>query len=877
VIVTASKDVPKSAERFFGFLLRLLPEEFRDRFSGEMRSVFHDQRQDAVRGGRFAQVRFWWDTAAGLLVTAVREHGEILLQDGSYALRMMRKDLGFTCVAILILGLAIGAATAAFSAANAILIQPLPFAEGNRLVQLKQAQPAVGIDNLGFSVQEIEDYRSRNHSLTSVVEYHKMMFSLLGGREPERVDTAVVSANFFRVLGVTPLLGRTFMDEDDRASAHPVLILSYEFWQRSFAGDPNVVGRSYSMNDKQHVVVGVLPPIPQFPGVVDVYMPTAACPTRSSERFLTSRTARMMRVFATLKPGVSLHQAEDDLRGIAKQLRTAYPDAYPTSKGYDISVSPVHEQLTTEIRPILIALGAAAFLLLLLACSNVAGLMLSRLLSRSKELTVRAALGASQARIVRSFITEGMLLTSAGGVLGLLLAFWSLSYLVPFTSQFTTLASQLRMGPAAIGVCVALSIACGFVIGFIPAIGVRQTPLFTSQLENVNPATKMSSRTRGILVAGQLALSVILLVGAGLTLRTLFQLEHMDGGFRPSGVTTAHIYVLKHEFRAFYSALLERTRQLDGVQSVALATTFPLSTRGDDSEFGLDLNDIEHADRPTPETVSGRAVTPGYFRTIGMPLLAGRDFAAEDTDQVPLVTVINEHLAKRYWPGRSPIGKKISFGPNERATIIGVVGDVRQKGLDKEPVDEAYCAVAQAHTPAMSLIVRGTRSAHEIAPEISWIVHDIDPEAVITDVQTLAQVRKDSLAPRRNTAVFFSIFASLALAITAIGISGLMSLEVTERRHEIGIRMALGATPGRVMSSMMGRAFLIIAAGLGFGFTMAWAMSATMSKLIYGILPRDSVTFAVSSLLLVTIAAASSFLPLTRIRGLDPTVLLKTE
>ena len=466
-MTVSKKDAPKFGERFFGILLGLLPEEFRDRFSGEMQSVFRDQRQDAAQSGPFAQMRFWWDTSTGLLLTAVHEHREILLQDGTYALRMMRKDLSFTCVAILILGLAIGAATAAFSAANAILIQPLPFADGNRLVQLKQTQPAVGVDNLSFSVKEVEDYRSRNHTLASVVEYHQMMFSLLGGREPERVDTAVVSANFFRDLGVTPLYGRTFMDEDDRPSAHPVLVLSYEFWQRSFAGDPNVVGRSYSMNDKQHVVVGVLPPIPQFPGVVDVYMPTAACPTRTSARFLNVRTARLMSVFAILKPGVSVRQAEDDLRGIASQLRAAYPDAYPASKGYDISVAPVHEQLTTEIRPILIALGAASFLLLMLACSNVAGLMLSRLLSRSKELTVRAALGASRARITRSFITEGILLAAAGGALALLLAFWSLNYLVPFASQFTTLASQLRMGPAAVGVCIALSIACGSVIGFV--------------------------------------------------------------------------------------------------------------------------------------------------------------------------------------------------------------------------------------------------------------------------------------------------------------------------------------------------------------------------------------------------------------------------
>lgn len=877
---TDDKAAKPFSERLFGALLRLLPEEFRNRFSGEMRTVFHDQRQDARQGGPAAHARFWWDTASGLAITAFREHAEILSQDVDYALRMMRKDLGFTFVAIVILGLAIGASTAAFSAANAILIQPLPFANGNGLVQLKQVQPAVGIQNLQFSVQEIQDYRSQNHTLDSVVEYHEMTFSLLGGREPERVDTAVVSANFFRVLGVIPLYGRTFMDEDDRPSATPVLILSYQFWQRSFGGDPTVVGRTYSMNDKQHVVVGILPPIPQFPGVPDVYMPTAACPTRSSQRFVGDRTARMMWVFATVKPGVSLAQVHDDLHGIAQRLRTAYPKAYPAAKGYDIVVAPVHEELTTDVRPVLIALAAAALLLLLLACSNVAGLMLSRILARSKELAVRSALGASRTRIVRSFITEGVLLAGAGGSLGLLLAFWSIDILVPFTSKFTTLASELRMGPEVIAFCFLLSIACGFVVGFVPAIGLRQTSLFTSELERASNPAKISSRTRGILVAAQLAFSVVLMVAAGLTLRTLLQLEHTDGGFRASGITTARIYQLKEDHHnKFFNALLERTRNLVGVQSAALASTFPLSARGDGPEFDYPLEVNAGGEDVSPKRgfASVRAVTPGYFQTIGMSLLSGRDFNANDTDQAPIAIIVNQHLAKHHWPAGDAVGKEIAFSHDERGTIVGVVSDVRQYGLDKEPVDEAYCAFAQTHNNAMNLVMRGSRSASEMAPEVSWIVHDLDPDAVITDVQALSQVRQESLAPRRNTAIFLGVFALLAMAITASGISGLMALEVGERKHEIGIRMALGATPGRVMSSMMAQVFAIIIAGLGCGFAAAWLMSSSMSKLVYGIVPRDSLTFAASSTLLVVIAVAASFVPLLRIAKLDPTVLLRAE
>ena len=340
------------SERVFDLLVRFLPAEFREHFGGEMRTVFRDQAEDARQSGRTAYVRFCWDTGRGLLATAFREHREILVRDIDYAVRLMRKDRSFTVVVIAILGMAIGASTAAFMAANAILIQPLPFSGGNHLIHLQQRRPAIGVENMPFSVKEIEDYRSQNHTLDSVVEFHEMTFSLLGGREPERVDTGVVSANFFRVLGVEPLYGRTFMDEDDQPNARPVLVLSYKFWQKAFAGDPNVVGRKYSMNDKEHIVVGVLPPIPQFPAEVDVYMTTVACPTRSGEHAMHERSWHMMNVFATLKPGVTLADAQTDLNAIAERLRNTYPEEYPKDKGYEVSLRPVHEELSRGIRPV---------------------------------------------------------------------------------------------------------------------------------------------------------------------------------------------------------------------------------------------------------------------------------------------------------------------------------------------------------------------------------------------------------------------------------------------------------------------------------------------------------------------------------------------
>ena len=874
-MTTTNRENMPPSERLFRWFLRLFPSEFREHFAGEMETLFRDQHRDARAAGRGARLRFWCDTYRGLLVTAVREHQEILVQDVGYGLRMMRKEPGFSLVVIVILGLAIGASTAAFTAGNAILIQPLPFSGGNHLIHLQQRQPAIGVDNLLFSVTEIDDYRTQNHTLDSVVEFHSMTFSLLGGHEPERVDTGVVSANFFRVLGVSALYGRTFLDEDEQPSATPVLILSYKFWLRSFGGDPLVVGQKYSMNDKQHIVIGVLPPIPQFPAEVDVYMPTSACPTRSGERALHDRNWHMMEAFATLKPGVTLAQAQADISHIAEGLRRKHPKDYPAAQGYDVHLAPVHEELTRDIRPVLIVLASATGLLLLLACSNVAGILLSRMLARTRELTVRTILGASPGRIVRSFVTEGVLLATFGGLLGFALVFWSLDVLVHFTAEFTTLASQLKITPYVVAFCVVLSAVAGAGVGLVPALAARHTAVFsTDGWGTANLPRRAGLRVRRILVAAQLALSVVLMVGAGLTLRSLIQLEHTDAGFLPRRVFTARIYVLNSNHQNFFDDLLDRARKLPGVESAALASTFPLYARDTEGTATVEIRDTQVKDRIP---ISGHVVTPDYFRTIGMRTLAGREFNEHDNGKPAPVVIINQHMARHYWPNRHPLGEQISVSPGEWLTIVGVVNDVRQQALDKEPVDEVYGTLAEAPRNALSILVRSSQTSPELAQQIAWIVHDLDPDAVIADAQPMMQVRVNSLASRRTSAVFLGIFAVVALCITASGVSGMMALAVGERKHEIGVRLAVGATIGRVIGSMMRQALTLIAAGLGTGFSIAWLTSSAMAGVIYGVGPRDSLTFAASSAVLLAVALASSFVPLTRVAKLDPVVLLRSE
>jgi putative ABC transport system permease protein len=866
-------------ERLFGALLRLFPADFQDRFAGEMRSLFRDQQRDARDAGRLGYARFFWNTYLGLISTAVREHREILFQDIGYALRLMRKNLSSTIVVIAILGMAMGASTAAFLAAYGILIEPLPFSGGNHLIHLQQRRPGVGVENMPFSVKEIEDYRSRNHTLDSVVEFHEMTFSLLGGREPARVDTGVVSANFFRILGVTPLYGRTFINEDDTPNARPVLVLSYKFWKSSFGGDPDVVGQKYSMNDREHVVVGVLPPIPQFPSEVDVYMPTVACPTRSGERAMHERQWHMMNVFATLRPGVTLAAAQADLNEIAKHLQTAYPDDYPSAKGYEIGLRPVHEELAHDIRPVLIVLSAAVGLLLLLASANVTGIMVSRMLARTHELAIRTVLGAGRNRILRAMITEGIMLAVVGGVAGLVFAYGSLGLLISFAAKFTSLASQLSFTPQAIAFCLLLSLACGVVIGMAPLVGVRFMPPFTMERGNVSVSSRISSKARGALVSVQLAFCVVLMVGAGLALRTVLHLERVDAGFRPSGVLTARIYILNGTHQEFFKQLLARMRRLPGVESAGLASTIPLHDAASDGPVPIEVREAKASgpgeSRPSPPVI--RIVTPDYFRTLGASILSGRDFNEQDANQALPVLVVNRHFEKHYWPDESAVGKQIAVLPGKWLPIVGVVSDIRHLGLDRDPVDEVYGSLAESPQAAMSLVIRSPQTSPELEAQLRWIAHDIDPRAVVTDVRPMVQVRKEWLSLRRTTAILLTIFAAIALCITASGISGMMALSVGERKHEIGVRLAVGATPGSVILSMMKQASVLMTLGLGAGFIAAWLMSTTMSHVISGITPRDALTFTVSAALLIAVAMTSSFVPLTRIAKLDPVVLLRAE
>ncbi|MEW6734518.1 MAG: ABC transporter permease [Acidobacteriota bacterium] len=815
---------------------------------------------------------------------------DTLWQDIRFGTRILVKNLGFTLVAILTLALGIGANTAIFSVIYGVLLRPLPYAKDEQLVVLSQQATKVNIHNAPFSVKEFNDYKERNQCLGSMVEYHSMQFILLSKGEPERVQTGVVSAEFFDFLGVKPLLGRTFLPGEDQPGSEPVLVLSYGYWQRSHGGDLNIIGKSFKMNDRAHTVVGVLPQIPQYPDENDLYMTVSACPFRSSEMMIQNRQDRMINVFGRLKPGITIEQARSDLMKIAGQLLQEYPDSYPSDSGYGATLSTLREELTHRARPTLLILLATAGLVLIIACANVANLALARLFQREREIAVRAALGASQNRLIRQLLTESTLLSIAGGVLGLFFAIAGLKLLIAFAARFTTRASEISIDSSVLIFTLAISIITGLAFGVMPAFSSKQN-LITPFKEGLGRSTigVGRHRFRGLLLISQVAISFILLIVSGLMLRSVIKLQQVDPGFNPEKVLTMQInlnwskYTNGDQVRTFFNTLLGKINSQPGISSAAVAFTFPLRSSGpEDRNIGHLSRQFQIEGRPTTKgemqlLADFRVVSPDYFETLHVPLLGGRIFTDMDNERAPKVAMINRSMARHRWDGEDPIGKKISLDDGQTwTTIIGVVGDVRQYGLDKEPIDELYLPFAQ-NPVATSILVRTLTEPMSIAQQVREAVYSIDPEQPVAEVQTLEQVRENSLDAPRLTTILLGLFSGLALTIMATGIAGVMALSVCQRTHEIGIRMALGATRWEVLRMVLGQGMKLILMGLSLGIAGALAVTRLMSTLLFGIEPTDPVTFITVSMLLITVAAISCLIPASRVTAIDPMIALRTD
>jgi putative ABC transport system permease protein len=803
------------------------------------------------------------------------------IQDLRYGFRVLAKSPGFTLVALLALALGIGANTALFSVVYGVLLKPLPYAQGKELVVLQQDFPRANNMNVGFSVKELEDYREQSKSLAQIEEYHQMSFILLDGQEPEQVRTGVVSAHFFDLLGIKPFLGRFFTSADDTPGADAVLVLSYTYWQKRYGGDRSIIGRRFRMNDKVHTVVGVLPPVPQYPRENDVYMTTIACPFRSNPRTIESRRGRMMAAFGRLKPDADVQAGNADVKMAASRLQRQYPEDYPERRGFAASMDGLQNQLTHQVRPMLLVLLATAGLVLLIACANVANLALARIMRREQELAVRAALGANRARLVRQLLTESTLLSLGGGALGLLLASGCLELLVRFVGRFTTRAAEVRISLEVLLFTLGVSILTGLIFGSIPAFSQRMN-LVNALKEGSASATEKRGglRLRNILVAGQVALSFVLLIAAGLMVRSFIRLQQVNAGYNPENVLTANVPLSFSKYKSnadtivFFDRVLRKLEGAPGILAVAVNSGAPLAP-------GMPMNQsfiVEGKETgDTMPTADLNTVTPDCLQLLGVPLIAGRYFTPHDNADTPEVVIISQSLARHYFPNEDPIGKRIS-GDNGRSwvKVVGVVGDVKYYGLDKAAMDTAYIPFAQ--TPmGGSLLVKTAGNPMNYAQQVREAVYSVDPEQAVSGIQSLNELRGDSLVQSRLTTLLLALFAGLALAIAATGLSGVTALMVSQRTREIGIRMALGAQTNEVMRMVLVQGMRVIAIGLAVGILAALGFSRLLRALLFETPVNDPLTFAGVALVFLAVGFAASYVPARRVTKVDPLIALRSE
>jgi predicted permease len=810
---------------------------------------------------------------------------DVLAQDLRFAVRNLRKYPGYTAVVLLTLALGIGANTAIFSVVHAVLLRPLPYANGDRLVEVRQHAPKIGVSDASVSVKELADYRAQTPSLDAMVEYHQMSFNMLGRGEASRVQTGVVSPEFFDVLGVTPILGRTFRPADDSPNAPAVLILAYAYWQNALGGDPDVIGRTFELNDRIHTVVGVLPPIPQFPRSDppdDVYMPPSACPFRSSPQMLQTRSARMLTAIGRLRPGAPLDRAQRDLDVVSSRLSADYPGDYDTPhSGFAAKALSVHDELTRQARPTLLVLLATTGFVLLLVSANIANLTLARLVGREREFALRSALGAGRGRIARQLLTESALLAGAGGALGLIVGWLVRDLLVAFTARFTPLADEIAIDGTVLAFTLGVSLATGLFFGLLPAFTRR----VGASVKDAGLRTVGGQRlgARNALIAAQVTISFVLLVGAGLLVRSFIKLQQVDAGFRTDRVLTALVsldfvkYNTPAVRRAFYTAVLDKMKAEPGVDVAALGIAVPLDQA---APFlaGFVVEGQGPADRPTQPQVDFKFASPDYFKAIGMTLLSGRAFTEGDDASAPPVAIVNLSMARHNFPDGDAVGRRLSLDSGRTwLTVVGIVNDTRDYGLNEKPTDEIYRAFAQTGPLNATVFVRTAADPGSFARRVPAVVHEVDARQPVSRIRTLEAIRSRSLAPPRLTAMLVTLFAAVALVITAAGIAGVVSFSVNQRTTEIGVRMALGAPRASVVRMIVRQGLTPVSIGLACGGAGALALTRVVTRLLFAVEPTDPITYAAVIAVLASVAALACLAPARRAAAIDPMQALRAD
>jgi predicted permease len=810
-----------------------------------------------------------------------------LLNDVRFGLRTLAKNPAFALLAVVTLGLGIGANTAIFSVIYGVLLKPLPYADSDRLVLLRQSAPLIGRDDVSVSIKEFFTYRDQASDFDGLVEFHQMNFDLLRRGEPDRVSTGVVSPNFFNVLGIAPILGRTFVADDDKPGAPAVLVLSYSYWQKKFGGDRSIVGQVFEMNDRPHTVVGVLPNVPHYPQENDVYMPSSACPFRAAAEKRINQNPRAfaaLNVFGKPKPGVSRERAAADVDVICRRFAGDDKTAYRPGSGFTATALGVREEMTRHARPMLLILLGTTGLILLIACANVANLTLARLLRRDRELAVRAALGAGRGRIVRQLLTESMMLALAGGVFGLLFAAWTVGLLTTFVQQFTPRTGEVAIDTRVLLFTAAVSLLTGVVFGTLPATASRVDLAGAMKQGGKGAAGGGRRHMQRALIVVQVAVSVVLLVGAGLLLASFYRLQRVDAGYKADRVTTAELFTsnftkypdVASQLR-LYVPLVERLESEAGVLSAAITNAVPLRTSQPfTNAFQIEGRVVDDPNRRP--TADARIVSAGFFKTLGVPLVRGRTFTDGDDKETQKVVVINKAMM-RYWDDEDPIGSRISLDSGQTwATVVGIVGDVKQFGLDKPAVAQVYTPLKQTAQGLGGLVLLRTNGgAAAAAALIRDAVWSIDPDLPVARVRTLDDIRDQYLAAPRLTALLLAIFAALALLVTVAGITGVIATSVSQRTQEFGVRMALGASRRAVLRMVVAEGLALVAIGLAVGALASTAATRVLSTYLFDTKPTDPVAFGGVVVAFVAAGVLACLGPAWRATTVDPMNALRSE
>jgi putative ABC transport system permease protein len=811
-----------------------------------------------------------------------------LAQDLKYALRVLRKNPGFTAAAILVLALGIGANTAIFSVVNAVLLRPLPFQDSSRLVQVWHVPPPKnfpGMTTFSVSAANYIDWQQQNHAFEYMAIYAFTSFNFTTGDQPEAIQGAGVSPDFFATLRSQPILGRTFAPEEDQPGHGHVIILSHAIWNSHFAADQNIVGQNIALDGQNYTVVGVMGPDFRFPDWAKVWTPMAWTDAQRQVR-----GEHHYLVIGRLKSDVQLPQAQAEMNTISSRLEQQYPE---DDKGWGAILIPLREQIVGDVRPaLLILLGAVAFVLLI-ACANVANLTLAKTFARRKEIAIRAALGASRGRVLQQVLAESVLLALAGGALGLLFAHAGTSIITNFLADSLPRSTEIGLDGWVLSFTLGVSLLTGIAAGLVPALRLTKP--------DVNEALKQGGRTgsdsagsriRSLLVVSEVALSLVLLIGAGLMIRSLSLLRRLNPGFDPSNVVTMTVVVPRTKYAIplqevqFFDAALSRVQALPGVESAGVIDDLPLDPSGSHQPIVIEGRPVTQMSEQ-PE-VDVRLISPGYIHALRVPLRKGREFSAADTADRPPVVLISETLALRFWPNEDPIGKHLTmtFSSGKPAEIIGIVGDVKLDGLDvTAPSATLYVPFSQLSVPAigswdsfpMSLVVRATSHPTSLVSAVTNAIHEVDRQTPVVEVATMDQLMTNSVSQRRFNMLLFAAFAGLAVLLAAVGIYSVLAYAVRRRVREIGIRMALGAQISDVLRLVVVEGMTPTLIGMAIGVAGALALGRVLSTLIYGVQASDPLTFVGVSAVLAAVALLASLIPAYRASRVEPVKALREE